>query len=68
MSFLSNSRIDSLSAVWLSVILLVSGLVGCDSVGDRFESNRIFAKRWELTESIDLSEPLSDSEVVLTEF
>ena len=68
MSFLSNSRIDSLSAVWLSVILLVGGLVGCDSVGDRFESNRIFAKRWELTESIDLSEPLADSEVVLTEF
>lgn len=68
MSFLSNSRIDSLPTVWLAIVLLGIGTVGCDSVGDRFESNRIFAKRWELTESIDLSEPLADSEVVLTEF
>ncbi len=71
MSFRSNLRIDPsnpLLTIWLAVILLISGLFGCDSVGDRFESNRIFAKRWELTESIDLREPLADSEVVLTEF
>lgn len=51
-------------AVCLAASLVAAA--GCDAPIDAFESNRVFAKRLELTEQLDLSERLAESEVILS--
>ncbi len=61
LSFLPTSRVlICFAACGLAVC-------GCDAPIDKFESNVVFAKRLELTEGVAMSQPLEDTQVVLTE-
>ncbi|MEM7476232.1 MAG: cytochrome c [Planctomycetota bacterium] len=54
-------------AITLAMLFGLGALVGCDVPIDSFPSNEVFAKRWELTESIEMDQPVEDSEVLLEE-
>lgn len=56
----------SLAVVACLAVSLVAG-TGCDAPIDAFETNRVFAKRLELTEQLDLSDRLAEIEKILTE-
>lgn len=43
-------------------------VVGCDAPIDSFQPNSIFARRMELNESIEMAEPLSDTDRLLREW
>lgn len=66
---IARRRILGLWYAGLTFAGLLAGLAstGCDAPIDAFASNEVFARRWELTESIDMREPTRDTQELLEE-
>ncbi len=61
------SRSTRPGLVLLVGLFALSSLIGCDVPIDSFEDNRIFAKRLELTDSVELESVRSDVDTILLE-
>ncbi|MEO8269759.1 MAG: cytochrome c [Aureliella sp.] len=61
------SRNSCLCLTLLACVFALGSIIGCDVPIDAFENNRLFAKRLELTESVELEPARGDVDAILLE-
>lgn len=60
-------RCQATAIVWGWLVIISVMLTGCDAQVNSFDSNAIFAKRFELTEGVEMDRALEDCELLLEE-